>query len=379
MKLSRLLQTHKVSVIVSILLGISVIGGGAAYAAATQSIVQGTTDHSVYAAGNSVDITGTINGDVYCGGQSVIIDAQVNGDVICAGQTVTLNGTVTGDVRIAGQTVVIGAKVRNNASILGETVTLQNNASIGRDASIGAQTLQLDGMIGRDLAAAANTITVNNSIGRDISARVGDHFILTDSAKVGGNVDYTSPHLWSKSSRATVSGTTTYHTVPMESNRSVNWVGLHLAWTIYCYLAMTVVALLLVAVFPQSMRRLQVRTMKNLGYVFLTGVIAMVALPALAIASFITVIGAPLGILIILFTGLVSILSLPVAFYLLGSRVVPQLHSLTMVLLGALILGFVALLPILGMIIGFLAYLFGLGAILWYLIHAYSNNRKATS
>lgn len=344
--------------------------GGIAYAISSDAVVQGTTNQTIYKAGNNVDITGTVNGDIYCAGQTVVIDARVNGDVICAAQTITVNGNVSGNIRVAGQNITIGADVSNNISVAGQTVVLQNNSRIGRDALIAGQTVTIDGAVLRDVNLASNTATISQLIGRNVDAKVGDHLVLTANAKVGGNFSYTSPRLWDKGAGAQVAGTTTYHK-SNPSHNSWNWAGLNIIWSIYWLVAVSIFAVILVSLFPQLFRKWSSLADQHIGFIFLTGFIAMLVMPMLIILSFVTVIGVPVGLLLLLLWIIDALLSIPFAAFALANKLVPTLHPVLMVLIGSLLLGIVGLIPILGWIIGFLAYLFGTGTILWNLKSAY--------
>ena len=341
---------------------------GVAYAGSNQSIVQGTTNRTIYKEGNNVDISGIVNGDIYCAGQSVNIDAQVNGDVICAAQTITINGKVSGNVRVVGQTVNLGASVTKNVSIAGQTVVLQNNSFVEQDVLVAGQTVSMNGTIGRDVTVAANSVTIRSSIGRNVNAKVGNELMLTSNAKVGGNIDYTSPRMWDKSTGAEVAGTVAFHKSKPSHRGSA---GLNIIWNVYSLVAITVFAVVLVALFPQLFRKWSVTSKQNIGYVLLTGFVAMLALPVVILLSFVTVIGAPLGILLLLLWVTTALLSIPFASYIVGTKVVPKWHPILAVLVGSLVLGVVGLVPFIGWLVSFLAYLLGTGTILWNLKRSY--------
>jgi cytoskeletal protein CcmA (bactofilin family) len=348
---------------------------GIAYAATNDSSVQGITNKTIYKVGNNIDITGTVNGDIYCAAQTVNIDAQVNGDVICVAQTITVNGKVLGNVRVAGQTVNIGASVMNNVSVAGQTLVLQNNSFISRDALIAGQSVSMDGKVGRDVTLASNTATISSSIGRDVKAKISSEFILTSKAKIGGTVDYTSPSSWNKSPGSQVSGTINYHkTKPTKTS----WVGWNILWRVYWLVVITVLAVILVALFPQIFRKWSKESNKHLGYILLTGFLAMFAVPILILVSFISVVGVPLGILLLLFWIIIALLSIPTASYLVGVRVAPNIHPVLSVIVGSLILGIVGAIPIFGWLVSFLAYLIGTGTLLWNLKKAYNRPNYGT-
>lgn len=331
---------------------------GVAYAASQQ--VRGTTNHSVYKAGDTVDISGTVNGDVFCAGQTITIKATVNGDVLCAGQTVTVDGTVNGSVRLAGQTVTLGAKVTNAASIAGQDVTIRDTASVGRDASLAGQTVSVDGRIGRDLSGASNSLTLNSPVDRDVVAEV-NNLTLDSGAKVAGNLTYTSPHMLQKVGGATVAGRVIYHKGQVQHRGGVG--GLFFV-KVYWLAALVVATVVLVALFPGLFRRWSPRWGAGFWWALLTGFLAMFIIPAVIVLLMITVVGAPLGLLLLALWAALFLLSMPLAAYFIGSLLVPRWHMVLIALIGSVILGLLELIPIAGWIIGLIAYWLGSGILL---------------
>ncbi len=354
--------------LMSLFVGAAVLvaGVGVAYAASASQFTSGYTNKTIYKFGNNVTITGTVNGDIYCAAQTVTIDATVNGDIMCAGQSVTIGGKVNGDIRVAGQTVDINASVLGGGSVAGQDITLSSGSKIGRDVSVAGNTISLDGPIGRDLNVAGSTIYLNSKVGRNVEARAGEKLILQDNASIGGNLNYSSPKMLVKTGGADVAGKVTYTKVEPKSN--TGWL---VAWRIYLLVAMTVFAVVLVALFPQLFRRWNKVASEKLGWVFLTGLLGAIAMPVLIICAFATVVGAPLGILLGLLWLVAALLSFPLAIYFIGHSIFPKLHPVLMVLVACLLLGVVQMIPILGGIITLLAYLLGTGVLLINLKSAY--------
>lgn len=355
-------------------LAVLVAGAGVAYAVNENSLTQGNTDHTIYKFGRTITVTGHVNGDIFCAGQTVTIDAEVNGDVLCAGQTVTIHGTVHGNVRAAGQTVTLDATVGNNASLAGQDVTVPENTQIGRDVSAAGQTLTLAGGIGRDLDASGNTLTLNGLIGRNVSVHVGDKVDLQHGAQIKGSLTYTAPHHLSQAAKAQVSGTVAYHQAVHHRPGHAGWPAL---WRVYGLVAMGVLALVLVALFPQLIRRWNNLAVTGFGWALLTGFVAMFAVPIIIIITFVTFVGAPLGILLLLLWIVAAMLSAPIAMYFVGSRIAPKLHPLLIMLVGVAVVGVVELFPYFGPLLGLLSYWLGTGVLLLNLKRIYQKPNYA--
>jgi hypothetical protein len=123
--------------------------------------------------------------------------------------------------------------------------------------------------------------------------------------------------------------------------------------------------LVLVLIAPRAFN--SVTSIKNneIWKPLLVGLVAMVVVPFLIIVAMSTVIGLPLGFLILLAWIVVGLLSLVVASYWFG-RVIwaKQRNVVPVLIVGIVALAILMAIPILGGIVWFLATLLGSGLIL---------------
>jgi hypothetical protein len=339
---------------VSLIAGMSVaalgIGAGVAFAAGNESVVSGTTDHTVYKFGQTVIITGTINGDIFCAGQTVTIDAVVNGDVICAGQSLTVDGTIRGNVRVAGQTVNIGANIERSASLAAQDATLQSNAKVGSDVGVAAQTATIDGVVGRDVRSGTNTLVLNNIVGRNVEANA-QKLEQGSAAKIGGHLTFRKA-------------------APRHPGQRI--AHLWVIRSLYVDLALLVFSLVLVALFPQLFGRWNKTATAKPWLALLGGFLATFVVPVLAITLALTLVGAPLAAFVGLAWLLLLFLSAPVAAFYIGSLILRQEKRAPLIMLaGAVVLGLVCLVPILGGLVTVAAIWFGAGTLLLHLRSLY--------
>ena len=355
------MRFHRPLLTLSVLLVSLISFAGIAYAATSNQTVSGNTNQTVFKTGDTVNITGTVNGDIYCAGQTISIDATVNGDVICAGQSVDINGTINGNVRAAGEAVNLNAHVTDNATLLGQDITVSRSAHVGQDITLSGQNVTLNGGVGRDVWTTSNLMTVNSTIGRNFTAAHVGALTLSSGTSIGGNLNYTSTQKAKIGSGAHVAGTTTYHYSPMHHP---NFFGFWLIVKLYWFIAMIVLGMVLVALFPRQFKRWNVEWGKAFWWKVLMGFVASFVVPALIILLALSVLGVPLALLLLLLWIVAAFLATPLSSYFVGSLVVPRLHPVLMVLIGGAILGIVELIPFIGWIIGVFAYWFGIGVLL---------------
>lgn len=322
-------------------------------------------DKTVFAAGQTVDINTEVDGDVFCVGQTITISGTVHGDVICAGQTVTVSGKVDGDIRLAGQTVTVSAIVSGNATIGAQTFVLDSSGAIDGDMTVGTTTATINGKLGRDLTIGSGTATLASSVGRNVTGDVTD-LVLTSTANVAGNIEYTSKNTLQQNSNAIVGGTVTQKEptqVPHSKRGAI--FGFGFGWFVYVLLAMAFTALVIAILFPQLLREVSERAVTNPWKALATGLLSSFAAPVVISVIGITVIGIPLAIIASLAWLLVLLVSgVFFAFYL--GRLVMQdtRHAVLITLVGTMILSVVYFVPILGFVIFLAAVWMGSGMVL---------------
>lgn len=324
-----------------------------------------TVSESLFVAGNSVEVGSEVFGDVFCAGQNVTISGTVHGDVICAGQTVNLTGKVDGDIRLAGQTVTVSGEVAGNATVASQTFTLSSPAKITGDITLGTADGTLGGSVGRDVAASGATLTVAGEVGRNVKGMI-DNLQLTNSARVKGNVEFTSNNEANRADGAVIGGTITRKDVPKneEQKRAFAW-GAWLGWFIYSLLAMLVTALVLTLLFPRLFHNVTNNAVPAPWMALLTGFVASLAVPVILIMLVVTVIGIPLAFTLGLIWLLVVLLSGPVFAYYLG-RVILQnpRQPLLIMLTGSVVLIVLYFIPLIGFFATLAAVWFGSGMLL---------------
>ncbi len=330
-----------------------------------------TVDSSLYTAGRNIDIAGQVNGDVFCAGQSVTISGKVDGDVICAGQTVNISGTVTGDVRIAGQSVTMAADVQGNLSAAAQSFSLTSGAKVGRDATVGGSDVTLNGNIGRDLIAGGANVIMSSAVGRNVTSNA-ENLKIQRRGSIGGNLTYTSANQASIDSQAQIKGASSWNKVqPKQHKTSYSRVfAFQFGFGIVAIISLLAVSLALVLIFPGLFRQTSTRAMAAPFKTLLTGILAGLAAPVVILALMMTLIGIPLGLLVMLAWMLVLFLSGPFFGYMLGSLILRnQTNAVLVMIVGSLVVLVAYLIPILGLFMLIAVVWMGTGMILREIYH----------
>lgn len=318
-------------------------------------------DSTLWAGGRNIDIAGTVNGDVFCGGQTVNISGTIHGDIICGAQTLNISGTVDGNVRAAAQTINISGSINKNLTAAGQTITLETRGKIGQDASLAVQDSAINGTVGRDLSFASKTSTITGSIGRNIKGQI-DNLSVASTAKVGGEVSYTSKNDAAIAQGAQVAGKVTRSEPQQRHATGMNGNG----FKFIAGLAMLVTALLLVLFFPRAFHQVTNQGVNHFGKSLLVGFVASIIVPALIVLALISIVAIPLALLAIIAWILIVALSGAFAAYYTGRLVwqKSQTNALLIMLTGGIILLLIRIIPVVGFIVSLIALWLGIGMVL---------------
>lgn len=242
---------------------------------------------------------------------SVLVDREETaGDVFVIDGDVTVRGTVTGDV------IVVDGDVTIRGTVEGDVVTVAGLATLGRAGRVQGDIVYAD-----------------------------DEPVQTPGSQVGGEVKK----------------------FDVADAGILGAIGAFIAIT----LSMFLLGLILLLLAPRAADAVA-RTASAKGLVSaLVGLLAFFLIPIIAVAALFTVVGIPLGIVLLLLVLPLYAISYVTAAFALGRRIIKGSRILAF-LVGLVILQLLTLIPIAGGLIGFLAVVFGLGLLLMTLFRARS-------
>ena len=287
-------------------LSIALLAGGIALPAApvlgslrTANQVIVTADDVVaedlYAVGGRTIVEGVVQGDLVVLTGEVIITGTVEGDVV---------GLVGGPVRISGEvgeSVLVAAvrletTGRIGADVSGFVGEARVGGEVGRDVLVVGGSAEVTARVGRDVRSQAWRLVVNGEVGRDIAARVDD-MVLGDAAHIAGDVTFRASDEVRVADAATVSGSLVRAEVlaPVWAQALTRLLG----WLSVLGFVVAGVALfwLFRGTGPRAVRVARERP----GRSALVGLGVLVVPPILALPLFLTLVGLPVAILLLLF------------------------------------------------------------------------------
>ena len=336
-----------------------------------------TVHDDLYAAGKTLDIQGTVDGDLVVAGQSVLISGDVTGDVIAAAREITVSGHVGGTVRAAGNNITVSGTVSHDVLVGCGTLVIGSEARIGRDVLAGAGTSSFAGRIDRDVRAASGSMTFSGSVGGTVYARAKS-VSLTEGAVLEKDLLVTSRGEVVRAPGATVRGRVERRVpVEREHRRAFGGFGGPVAGWIRGLIGFLMFGALLRLLVGGAARQAGEIVGRSPWQSFGLGILLAFALPCAAGVLFI--LGVMIGgwwiglgaipiYLLLLATGYVIAASRVGAAVLTRSGRGGSPAYGWSLLLGLVLVGLVAAIPVLGWMLGWAVALFGVGALAlaWY-------------
>ncbi|MCL5435715.1 MAG: carbohydrate-binding domain-containing protein [Patescibacteria group bacterium] len=325
-----------------------------------------------YNGGSMVDIAGPVSGDVMTTGGTVDISSQVGGDILVAGGFLNLSATVGGNVRMAGGSLDISGKIAKNLTAVGGNLKLASDSVVGGNTYLAGGTILAGGTNSGNLVIAGGNVELSGKTVGSIIVYSGT-LTVSKGAEIDGTLTYYSENKADIAEGAVIRGGVTQKP-PLEVAAkpvAAAKTPVGLAGALWKILACLVLALVAWRLWPARLQRFVAEMNSHFWEKLLWGLMLMIAIPIGAVIIMATVVGLPLG-LIILGLYLVSLcLAGALSFLLFGKwlsgllRVEdkPESFPWYAFLLGALVLSVIAYVPVLGSLTGFVVWLWALGTL----------------
>ncbi|HEU4438955.1 MAG TPA: hypothetical protein VFT36_06875 [Methylomirabilota bacterium] len=324
-------------------------------------------DGDYFAAGSVVTMSGTVNGDVYAFGGQVVIDGRVNGDVIVAAGRVSISGRVSQDVRVAGGQVTLSGEVGRNVTVAGGSVELARGAAIKGGLVAAGGTVHVAAPIEKVARVAAGSLIVSSRIGGNLDAAVGA-LTLASNADVQGDVRYMSRREASVDRGAQIRGRLSRTAPPGPTPRRLVafLAGGALLLLAVSFVSTLVLGLLSIRFLPRyhesAVAILREKPWTALGVGFLAAVVT----PVVCLLLLVTIVGAPLGLILALAYAVVIYWGRIFVASRLGEVVCRLFRAAPgpgwTFLVGLVVYYLLVLIPLVGRLVVGLVVLFGLGA-----------------
>ena len=247
----------------------------------------------VIISGDTVIIQGTVLGDVMASGGQVEITGNITGDLMVGAGRVVIDGIVGDDVRVGTGELIVNGYVGDDLMAFAGSIMVSDEAEIGGDMTFGSGQMELKGKVRGNVSGGAGDVTLGGQVGGDVDLEVENLKVL-QTARIDGNLKYSSPEEVSIASGIVDESIEFIEEERKEMEKADSPVG----WLIR-YLFLLVIGLVALAFMPNRTvaisRTIPENPLKNL----LFGLILLIAGFVVSVLLFITVIGIPLGTILL--------------------------------------------------------------------------------
>lgn len=285
---------------VLLLLGLSMAGAFA------QPVVG---ERNVQAFGSSVRTASAVKGDFMAMGGRVVVDQAVADDALLMGGTVDVRAPVGDDVRAAGGDVSLVSSVGGDLMAAGGNLQLNEAAQVAGRAELAGGEVRVDGRVDGPLNVRARRLVINGPVGGSVQAAV-EVLELGPRARVGSGLRHSATTLTQDPAAVVIGAVERVDRLFDEDRRWGDrhpmhedgwpamggwWLLMPLSMGLLGVLALAGVVLFVFSRFAgQAAHQIEAQPWRALG----VGVGLLVALPVLAVLLFFTLLGIPLGLVV---------------------------------------------------------------------------------
>ena len=244
------------------------------------------------AAGGTIDMAGTVSGDANIAGVQITIPGTIDGTVNVAGGKVELSGTTGRSARVVGGEVTITGKIAGDLFVIGGKVSIPSQARIGGDVIVTGGQVDIRGIVNGKLEVQGSEVTLGGVVAGDAHIS-GSSIELLGPARIGGKLTYTSSSSADVAPNAVVTGPTTQNKPTSIGNGSRGFFNpwLRVIWALLAGIVVVALAPRVMGAVGRSGRRI----LPAIGI----GIVSLIVVPIVAIVLMVTVIGLPIGAIIL--------------------------------------------------------------------------------
>lgn len=328
----------------------------------------------VYAAGGDVHPGGPIRGDFGAAGGKVALDEPVAGKAWLAGGAVEARAPVGGSLHVAAGDAVVDDVVGGRLVVAGGQVAVGPEAVIGGTARLYGGRVTVAGRIDGDLHVSGRRVILNGQVRGDVSVRA-DTVELGPDARIGGMLRYSARNELRRDEGAVVGGIVRQRGRSTGDSKVVSR-GFDVPSPLRIGALVSLLPLLACgAAFLFLVPRLGGQAADTLADgplgALALGIVVALAVPVVAVLLCITVLGIPLGVLLLLAYPVLLLGGFLVAVLAIARRLAAALRkpqpagfarSFGWFVLALVLVALVSLLPAIGGLAMVLLVLGGTGA-----------------
>lgn len=323
--------------------------------------------------------------DLYLFDDNIVMDELVDGNVFLFGENIEITGKVNGSLYAFGNKVTF----KSGASVIQSTYICANEVYFDGDAHdlyafCNTLNMTYNSFIVRDLRVAASTFTYSGGVGRNAYV-VAENFTFTTEDENDGLV-YGDLNYYSKSelelSKDYVQGNLNYNKLDTSTKLSTADIIIRKVTSLFTSLLFTIVIFLLsIWITPKFIEKTSSFVSTKALPAFGIGLLALIVIPIISILLMISVIGVPvgfviLGLYILVLTICIPIVNICITYKLKEKFNFDKTYKTILTLIAiSLVVWALTQIPYIGIYIQLLLIVIGLGIMFLYLFTKNKNTQ----
>jgi len=332
-----------------------------------------------YAVGNNIEIYGDITGDIFLAGNSITIGSEnINGDLFIIGQNITVRGVVNGDLRVVTIELNIEGEVNGNVLNVGQNMYLLQDASINGNFTNYLSKVSLWGNLNGKVDGFFESLLLSGLVKEDIDINFIKRFQsenqlnISEDAEIN-NIKYIALEKGTIDENANILGEVSY-TKDEFIKKPIFTLDNILSLVVKLF-SLLIIGMIMIYLWPSFFSSAYSKGKEKRVKKVFKGLLLFIVTPLVSILLLFTVIGIPLGVLLLLLYGMfIYLTNIIVAYFygkyindkLLGKR---KISTINILALGIFLLIVVLHIPIFGIILQVLTSLLIWGVILEYIFN----------
>lgn len=315
-------------------------------------------------------------------GQSILAGEYVEDVTVISGASFS-DGVFGEDLKAVGSNVTVSGKVSGDLLIVGGTVKIEKRAELNGDVIIVAGTLVSKGQIKGDAKIVSGSVDIDGVVEGDMVVTT-QNLEFGPEAEVSGIVNYFAPKKVELLEGTIISGDLIYNQInSIRESQVVERAVLNFFnfWMVLKFITTLVIAFLLIYIFKYFSQQIARSSKKSFLKMFVIGLLSLFLVPIISLVFLISLFALPLGIILMLFYGVVLLLSPAISGIILGFIVWKWIRpkddikvSFQTATLGVIILTLLQFIPYVGGLIKFIFFVVSVGAVYYYIIQRVRGN-----
>lgn len=286
------------------------------------------------------------------------------------GENIVVNDGDEGDLVVAGREILIDRNSSKRVIIAGEIITIKSRS---KELYLAGKYVTVDGIVEENLNIMAKNLYINAPVGGDVRMVV-QNAIVSEGAVINGDIEVDGNLLVSKG--AVVKGDIYYNDeMPViegrvmgelvkrtEKNYTYERHFTFLPFKLFSVFSLFILTYIIFKLKKNLGKERLDRYLNNKSLILFKGFAGLVLTPVAAVLLFITILGFPVGILLILFYMILLFLATPIANLIIATKYFDETNFFKLLLSSFVIIILISL-PFIGWLIKLFLILLGLGSI----------------